>query len=91
MTKICNKEGDKEPFDDRKVYASVFRPAREKDYSEDEAGELAERVTDTVKEWVDDHEDEFITTKELRQHVLKVLKEEDEDVAFLYETHLDLS
>lgn len=91
MTKICNTEGDKEAFDEEKVYQSIFRPAREKGYSEGEAGELAERVVDKVQDWLDDHEDNVVTSKELRQHVLELLKEEDEDVAFMYETHLDLS
>lgn len=91
MTKICTREGDKEPFDEEKIYASVFRPAREADYDKDDASDLAEHVVEMVKDWLEDHEDEFITSKELRQHVLELLKEEDEDVAFLYKTHLDLS
>lgn len=91
MTKICNREGDKEAFDEKKLYASVFHPAREADYDEEEAGDLAQHIVDAAEAWLEEQEDKFVTSKELRSHVLELLKEADEDVAFLYKTHLDLS
>jgi transcriptional regulator NrdR family protein len=91
MGKICKRHGEKESFDERKLYASIYYPAREADYSEQEAEDLAEQIVDEIKEWIDDHEDNVFTAKELEQEVNDRLEAVDPDVAFLYETHLDLS
>ncbi len=91
MTKICTKDGDKEDFKTDKAYHSVFYPARETGYTEEDADALAEAVVADLEDWMDDHEDDVLTTKEIRSKVLELLEDRDEDVAFMYETHLDLS
>lgn len=90
-TKVCNRDGDKEEFDDRKVYASVYYPAREAGYSERDAEDLAEDVVADLTDWMDDHEDNVLTSTELREKVTELIAERDEDVSFMYETHLDLN
>jgi len=91
MDKICDRQGDKEAFDERKLYASIYYPAKEADYTDEEAEDLAESVTEELKEWIEEHEDSMVTTKEIRQKAIDVLEEKDEDVGFLYETHLDVN
>lgn len=91
MDKICDRHGDKEEFDERKLYASIYYPAKEADYTDDEAEDLAESVTEELKEWMDEHEDSMVTTKEVREKVIEILEGKDEDVAFLYDTHLDVN
>lgn len=91
MGKICKRHGEKEDFDERKLYASIYYPAREAEYSEQEAEELAEDVVDQVLEWMEDHEDNVFTSDEIQKEVRDRLESLDADVAFLYETHLDLS
>lgn len=89
--KVCKRQGEKESFDERKLYASIYYPAREADYSEKEAEELAEKIVDKLKDWIENHEDNVFTSKELREETRDQLESIDPDVAFLYETHLDLS
>ncbi len=91
MGKICKRHGEKEAFDERKLYASIYYPAREAGYSEPEAEELAEDVVDQIQDWIEEHEDNVFTSKELEEETRDQLEAVDPDVAFLYETHLDLS
>lgn len=90
-THICNREGDKEQFDEEKLYNSILNPAREAGYDTDEAAEFAEMIVDEITDWIDDHEDNVVTSVEIREKVKELLVEHDEDVAFMYDTHLDLS
>ncbi len=89
--KICNKQGKKEEFDERKLYGSVYRPAREAGYSKDDAQELANGVCEDIVKWLEDHEDRFMTSEEIREKVVEVLEERDDDVAFLYDKFLDIN
>ncbi|MDY6770624.1 MAG: ATP cone domain-containing protein [Candidatus Nanohaloarchaea archaeon] len=91
MRKVVTKDGDKEEFDERKLYASIYYPAKEAEYTDSGAEKLADEVVDAVTTWMDDHEDDIVTTKELRQHVRDLLEERDEGVAFLYATYLDIN
>lgn len=91
MAKVCDRDGDKIRFDDRKLYASVYAPAMEADYDDDAAEDLAEEVVDAVVDWIEGHEDDVVTTREIREKAEELLEERDEDVAFLYRTHLDIS
>lgn len=87
---IANKQGEKEDFRREKLYRSVRNPALEADYSEEAADELAATIVEEVLEWMED-EDDVITVRELEETVIERLRDHDADVAFLYETHLDLS
>lgn len=90
--KIANKQGEKERFRREKLYESVRNPALEAHYEEDAADELASAVVEEVIGWMDDHEDDLITVRELEEEVVHRLSERDaEEVAFLYETHLDIN
>lgn len=84
--KIVKRKGEKEAFDERKLYASIFAPARQTGYTEQEAETLAENVTDQVKEWIHNHEDDVFTSDEIQAKVREVLEKEDTDVAFMYTT-----
>lgn len=88
---VCDRQGEKESFSDRKLYASVYHPARECHYSEQEAEELANEVTESVIDWIEDHDDDVITTKELREQVIDELNDLNENVAFMYKSHLDIN
>ncbi len=88
---VVNRDGAKEEFDEGKIWNSIFYACRESEYPEEEAVEIADRVKKRVIEWMEHHEDCFVTTREIRRRVIEELEEEDEDVSFMYETHLDLS
>lgn len=91
MDKVFKRHGEKEEFDDRKLYASIYYPAREAGYSEEDAEALAEEITEAVQKWIEEHDDNVLSSDEIRDETIGRLEEEDPDVAFLYETHLDLS
>lgn len=91
MGKVCKRDGKKERFDERKLYASVYYPAREQGYETEDAEELAAEISETVRDWVVNHEDTVLTANEIKRKTKELLEDQDEDVAFMYETHLDLS
>jgi len=87
---IANKQGEKEVFRREKLYRSIRNPALEADYDEDAAEELAATVVEEIIDWME-AADDVITVRELEDAVIEFLQEQDPDVAFLYETHLDLN
>lgn len=89
--KIVNEDGSKEEFEEEKLYNSAYYPSREAALDEQEANDIAEKVVWEVKSWMSDHEDEVFSSKEIRHQALEVLREVEQDVAFLYRTHLDIN
>ena len=89
--KIVNNDGQKEEFEDNKLFNSVYYPAKEDDLPDPEATDLADKVVYEVKAWVSEHPDNVHTSEEVRQKVMEILEREEPDVAFLYRTHLDLN
>ncbi|MDY6788939.1 MAG: hypothetical protein SVV03_03150 [Candidatus Nanohaloarchaea archaeon] len=89
--KICNKQGEKESFDERKLYSSIYHPAMECGYPEDEAQELANDVCDEIIGWIENHDDNFVTSDEIRAKVIEILEDKDDRVAFLYDKFLDIN
>lgn len=89
--KVAKKSGGKEPFDEGKLWNSVYYPAREAHYDEERAVDLADETKNRVLEWTEEHEDTVLTAEELREKIVQILEDVDEDVAFMYSTHLDLS
>lgn len=89
--KIVNKDGAKEEFEDEKLFNSAYYPGLEAELPEEDAKELAEKVVYEVKAWISDHPDNVHTSEEIRQKTMEVLERENTDVAFLYQTHLDIN
>lgn len=87
---IVDRHGEEQEYDERKVYASVYHPAREAGYSEEEAEALAEDVTDDVTTWVERHHREHVSSRELRAKIIQLLEAEDEDVAYNYRYDVEL-
>lgn len=89
--KIVKQEGFKEELHEGKLWDSIYYPARESHYNEDQAVELADKAKQRVMEWIHHHEDDTLTSGEIRDKVVEVLEEIDEDVCFMYEKHLDIN
>ncbi|MFT4892940.1 MAG: transcriptional regulator NrdR family protein [Candidatus Nanohaloarchaea archaeon] len=89
--KIVKQEGFKEELDEGKLWDSIYYPARESHYNEDQAVDLADKAKHRVMEWINEHEDDTLTSGEIRDKVVEVLEEIDEDVCFMYEKHLDIN
>ncbi len=85
---IIKRHGMKEKFDERKLYASIYSAAITSGYPEKKAENLADEVCSKIKKKYGKH---VVTSLDLRKAAISILKNKDKDIAFLYETHLDLS
>ena len=91
ICKICivKRKGQSEEFDEKKVYASVYSAAMANGLGEKQSEKLANKITKLIKKWVD--KKKSIDSKDIFKQVVSLLKKEDKDAAFLYETHRDIS
>jgi len=89
--KIVNEDGQKEEFEENKLFNSVYYPGLEDELSEKEATDLADKIVYEVKAWLSEHSDNVHTSEEVREKVMEILERENSDVAFLYRTHLDIN
>lgn len=89
MEHIVKRKGHKERFDERKVYASVFAACMSLRMSDEEAELIAHMVTKEVTdEFEEVHE---VSAHSIHKFVTNSLKKYNKDVAFMYETHKDIS
>jgi len=91
MIRIVKKNGVKEELDEGKLWDSIYYPARECHYGEEEATGIADEAKEKVVRWMKDHDENVLTVKEIRETVIGVLEDIDEDVCFMYEKHLDIN
>ncbi len=85
MAKVVKRRGKDEPFDESKVYNSVYQACRECDLTESESETIANDITDEVKEFVE--QKQSVNTSEIFGFVLQRLAKEHEAVAFMFQTH----
>ncbi|QKQ98720.1 hypothetical protein GKQ38_04305 [Candidatus Nanohaloarchaea archaeon] len=91
MIKVAKRDGTKEELDEGKLWNSLYNPAKENHYQKEEAVELADEAKERLMTWITEHEDNVVTTKELAEKVEEVLAKLDEDVALMYDKHLDIN
>lgn len=89
--KVAKENGEKEDLDEGKLWNSLFYPAREAHYDEDEAVEIADQAKDQLMEWIHNHEDNVVTTKEISDRAEEILRGLDDHVALMYDKHLDIN
>lgn len=89
MSHIVKRKGHTEPFDEKKLYASVYAACMTLRMEEEEAETIAQMVTDEVKN--DIKKDKEVTSDKLQNAAAKYLKKYHPDAAYIYKTHLDVS
>ncbi len=91
ICKICivKRRGGTEEYDEKKIYASVYSAFMVNGLAERDAEKAADKITKQVTKWVD--KKKSIDSKDIFRQVVSLLKKEDKEVAFLYETHRDVS
>ncbi len=91
ICKICivKRKGQSEEFDEKKVYASVYSAARANGLTEKDSEKLAERIAKQIKKWIGNKKS--IDSKSIFKQVVTLLKKQNKEAAFLYETHRDVS
>ena len=89
MVHIIKRRGQKQEFDERKVYASVYAACLSSHVPEEEAEATADLVTREVKIWIDKKEE--VTSDAIFNKAGEELKHLNKDAAFMYKTHRDVS
>ncbi len=83
---IVKRKGHTEPFDERKVYGSVYAACASAQYSESRCEKTAKGVTEKIKKSL--KKKKKIQSLDIRKIVEKELKKKDKELAFFYEQHL---
>ncbi|MBU0635660.1 hypothetical protein KKE06_01410 [Candidatus Micrarchaeota archaeon] len=82
---VVKRKGQEEPFEDRKLYASVYWAARSGHVSEKEAEKLAETISTNAQKWLKSKSK--VTAEELFDFVIRELESLNRQAAFTYRTH----
>ena len=53
--------------------------------------EIADQAKDQLMEWIHNHEDNVVTTKEISDRAEEILRGLDDHVALMYDKHLDIN
>ena len=87
--RIVKKEGHSELYDERKVYGSCYFACRNSHLSEQESEEICNKVCMAINELANSKK--IMSSDDIFMALIEELKKYNEDAAFLYETHRDLS
>lgn len=86
---IVKRKGHLEEYDDKKVYGSCYAACSAAGLTEKECEATAEAVTKNITKWV--KVKKSVKSSEIFRMVTEHLKKRNREVAFLYETHRDIS
>lgn len=89
MNHIVKRKGHTENFDDRKVYASVYRACLTLRMDVGAAELIADKVTKAVVEAIED--EESVTVGRIAYLTASNLSQYSEDAAYLYTMHRSVS
>ena len=89
MKHIIKRRGRKEKYDEKKVYASTYSACLNSHLPKEEAEKIADMVTKEVDKWVENKTE--VDSDQIFKEVIKSLEKIDPEVAFMFETHRDLS
>ena len=87
--KIVKRMGHTEMYDERKVYGSCYFACRNAHLSEVESEWISSKVCSAVRKYV--NKNKVVISDDIFRIVIEELKRYDNDAAFLYETHRDIS
>lgn len=86
---IVKRKGHRERFDERKVYASCYAACLSAHMHKLKAEKVCEAVCRDVRKWIAGKK--AVSSHEIFGYVAGSLRTQDEDAAFMYATHRDLS
>lgn len=86
---IIKRRGRKEEYDERKVYASVYSASLNAHLNKLEAEKIAAGVSRQITTWLSGKGG--ASSEEIFKKTAELLKKENPDAAFMYETHRDLA
>jgi transcriptional regulator NrdR family protein len=88
MLMIVKRRGKHEPFDEKKVYASVYAACMDCALGENGSEKLAKEMTDKVRAFMKGKDE--VNTSEIFGFVLQHLAKINEPAAFMYQTHREI-
>ena len=86
---IVKRKGHTELYDEKKVYGSCYFACRNAHLSEKESEEICNKVASAITQCV--KKNKVVSSDEIFRLLIIELKKYNEDAAFLYETHRDIS
>ena len=89
MALIEKRDGHCEKFDDDKAFGNICRACLNAHLKPEECTRIANRVLKDLKKFLKDKKK--ISSEKLFKEKIKILRKYNKDVAFLYETHLDIN
>lgn len=89
MSHIVKRRGHQEPYEARKVYASVYAACTSTRLQEGEAELIAAKVSQEITSWLKDKNQ--VTSENIFEETYTLLKKYHTDAAFMYQSHRDIS
>lgn len=89
LLQIVKRKGHTELYDERKVYGSCFFACRNAHLSGQAAERICGKVTAAATKWA--RKKKVISSSNIFRFLILELKKHNDDAAFLYETHRDIS
>ena len=89
MKHIVKRGGELERFDERKIYASCYASCMVAQLKHKDAEKVCEAVAKEIKTWVKTKD--VVTSTQIFKQAIKSIKKHNTEVAFLYETHREIS
>ena len=85
---VVKRAGHSEPYDERKLYASIFASCIAVRENVPTAELIAERVSQDIAKWLGSKHE--ITSHDIRTHAAIHLKEYNDDAAWIYKHHKNI-
>lgn len=89
MIHIVKRRGQKQEFDEKKVYVSIYAACLSAHVDRQEAEHIASLVTREIKKWISEKLE--VTSDQIFRQVCDELKHLSKEASFMYKTHRDLS
>ena len=86
---IVKRKGHTEKFDERKVYASCYAACLSSHVPHVEAEKICGKVANEIRAWA--RKKKAVSSDEIFAKVTAAIKKHNEDAAFMYESHSDIS
>lgn len=86
---IVKRAGHSEPYDERKLYAAIYSACLAVREAQPTAEMIAERVVKEIGEWLDKKHE--VTSHDIRSHAAVHLQAYNDDAAWIYKHHRNIS
>jgi transcriptional regulator NrdR family protein len=89
MALVVKRRGKTQEYDEKKVYASIYAACLECSMGEKKCEDVAQTVVNELKKFLKGKKE--VNSTEIFGFVIQKLAKDHEPVAFMYQTHRDIS